>query len=125
MLRDGTDFPYEFLMRTVLLANKGKIHFLKTKVKNISGVYDCANSDIYIFLNQRPFDIAGSLVHEFDHFMRDKFIPLDFLTSRFPPTRSETKADWRTYMLLDELLASAEATFVQASFLYDLDTLNQ
>ncbi len=102
------------------LARDGKIKFITPEVRGqtrglwqkrnsngeheILGGYDCQTSTIFIDPTLAPFNLGATLVHELDHLFRDKYF--DF---------SAQGLNAKTYLLMDELIASSHAGFLQKS----------
>jgi len=110
---------------TFFFMSQGKIKFLTPKKREdlgcqylqrgknlfyeIFAFYNCLDSTIYVDPFMAPFNLAGSFLHELDHLMRDKLIPIS--SDYYNPS------EW---VLLDEVLASMYTGFLQKKSMGDV-----
>ena len=77
------------------------------------GGYDCATSTIYVDPYLRPFDLFATVLHEMDHFLRDKFLepkPSNWLPAKFfSGPESSQEMNWSLYNLADEAYATMDS----------------
>ncbi len=78
---------------------------------HIMGAYECENTLIYFDPTLRLYDLGAVIAHEMEHLMRDKYA--------FRDANSPFLSDISSALVLDELLASLHAGYLQLSFQYD------
>ena len=73
-----------------------------TSPYQLRGAYSCTTSKIYVDTEVTPINLAANIVHEIDHFIRDRRSPAP-----------ADGADWKAILLQDETFALATGVFKQ------------
>lgn len=81
------------------------------KPNRIMGAYECERTEVYFDSTLPPYDVGAVIAHELEHLMRDKYT--------FSAADSPFLKDVASAVLLDELISSLHAGYLQISLMKD------